>query len=239
MSLQLEILNNTSKFSTSAQAVAKGLSTRLGYNVNVSFPKSSLPKNKMPLIYGHQIDKLTQYEAYANIGVPSLEYTKDKNIALDWLNNGHVVIARKVLSGSEGNGIVVIKSPSEMIDAPVYTKYAKRKQEFRVHVFCNNVVRILEKRKKKGVFEGNTFVRNTANGYVFCREDVNPWNVEELKELALKARRITRSDFVGVDVGFNDYYKRYFVIETNSAPGIEGSNVNDYVDVISNLIGVN
>lgn len=239
MPLQLTIVNNTSKHSNSVKAVAQGLSTKLGYNVNVSYPKSSLPKNKMPLIYGHQIDKLTQYEAYESIGVPSLEFTRYSSTAVEWLNQGHVVMARTVLSGSEGAGIVVIKTPEEMVDAPVYTKYAKRKQEFRVHVFCNNVVRILEKRKKKGVFEGNNFVRNTANGYVFCREDVNPWNVEELKELALKARRITRSDFVGVDVGFNEHYKRYFVIETNSAPGIEGSNVNDYVEVISNLVGVN
>ena len=143
--------------------------------------------------------------------------------------------ARTLTRSCEGKGIVVCESVSGGVpNAPVYTLYRKKKKEYRVHVFQNKVVAVLEKRKKKG-FEGNqdTRIRNTANGYVFCRE-----NVEEpagLRELALKASGVTASDFKGVDIGYNEKLNQLFVIEVNSAPGMEGSTIVDYVKAITSV----
>jgi glutathione synthase/RimK-type ligase-like ATP-grasp enzyme len=111
----------------------------------------------------------------------------------------------------------------------VYTLYRKKKKEFRVHVFQDQVVAVLEKRRKKGT-TGDTKIRNTANGYVFCREDVT--EPEGIRELALKASKVTSSDFKGVDIGYNEKLNQLFVIEVNSAPGMEGTTINDYIEAI-------
>jgi glutathione synthase/RimK-type ligase-like ATP-grasp enzyme len=65
---------------------------------------------------------------------------------------------------------------------------------------------------------------------VFCSDNVV--EPEGIRELALKAAKVTNSDFKGVDIGFNEKLNELFVIEVNSAPGIEGSNINRYIEVI-------
>ena len=141
------------------------------------------------------------------------------------------MVIRQLTRASEGKGIVIAETPEQIISAPVYTLYKKKKKEFRVHIFKDKVVAVLEKRKKKE-FAGNEEpkIRNTANGYVFCSENVE--EPEGLRELALKASKVTQSDFKGVDIGWNEKKQELFVIEVNSAPGIEGSNVEKYVNAI-------
>jgi D-alanine-D-alanine ligase-like ATP-grasp enzyme len=50
--------------------------------------------------------------------------------------------------------------------------------------------------------------------------------------VALAAAKVSPSDFRGVDIGYNEKKDELFVIEVNSAPGIEGSNVNKYLDAM-------
>jgi glutathione synthase/RimK-type ligase-like ATP-grasp enzyme len=124
----------------------------------------------------------------------------------------------------------VAETPEQVCMAPVYTQYKKKKREFRVHVFEDKVVSVLEKRKKKGFDGVDHKVRNTANGYVFCRENVV--EPEGIRELALKASKVTASLFKGVDIGYNEKLNQLFVIEVNSAPGCQGTTVQEYVKAI-------
>ena len=140
------------------------------------------------------------------------------------------MFARTLTRASEGKGIVIYEEGQELGYAPVYTKYKKKKKEFRVHVFEGKVVHVLEKRKKAGDETKHSLVRNLANGYVFCSENV----VEPagLRELALKASKVTASSFAGVDIGYNEKKNELFVIEVNSCPGIAGSNIQRYINAI-------
>lgn len=215
--------------SNSLKALQQGLSTKLGYPV---FRAKQPKPNRENLVYGDCKDKLFQYEWFAANEVPALTFTKDPEVVSDWLNgDGHTVFARTLTRASEGKGIVVLHPGNAVVPAPVYTLYRKKKKEFRVHVFKDTVVHVLEKRKKKD-FEGelNTQIRNTANGYVFCSDNV----VEPpgIRELALKAAQVTSSHFKGVDIGFNEKLNELFVIEVNSAPGIQGTNVDRYIQAI-------
>ncbi len=214
--------------SNSLKALAEGLSTKLGYKVFRS--KAAHPKRNN-ITYGDCKDKLFQYEWFAANEVPALPFTTSIDQCKQWLQEGKTVFARTLTRASEGKGIVVLEDQSSIVAAPVYTLYRKKKKEFRVHVFKDQVVQVLEKRKRKE-FEGtvNTKVRNTANGYVFCSQDVV--EPEGIRELALKASKVTNSDFKGVDIGFNEKLNELFVIEVNSAPGIQGSNVDKYIDAI-------
>lgn len=225
--MKVRLLSKNLK-SQSLKRIAQGLSTALGYKVW----RSSKPKpNRRHLLYGDQVGKLEQYQWFKEQQLVSLTFTTDIQTAKQWAEEGLVVVCRTLTHSSEGKGIIIAESAEAVVPAPVYTLYRKKKKEFRVHIFKNQVVHVLEKRRKTG-WEGTTDakVRNTANGYVFCSEGVI--EPEGLRELALKASKVTQSDFKGVDIGFNEKKNELFVIEVNSAPGIEGSNVQRYINTI-------
>lgn len=215
--------------SNSLKALQEGLSTKLGYKI---FRAKQPKPNRENLVYGDCKDKLFQYEWFAANEVPALSFTTDSKVVSEWLSDPkQTVFARTLTRASEGKGIVVLQHGAKITSAPVYTLYRKKKKEFRVHVFKDQVVHVLEKRKKAGYEKDrDTRIRNTANGYVFCSDGV----VEPvgLRELALAASKVTNSDFRGVDIGFNEKLNELFVIEVNSCPGIEGSNINRYIEVI-------
>lgn len=216
--------------SNSLKALQQGLSTKLGYKVFRSKAAHPLREN---LVYGDCKDKLFQYEWLAANEVPALPFTTSGEQVSNWLKEGKTVFARTLTRASEGKGIVVCEPDVQSIPfAKVYTQYRKKKKEFRVHVYKDQVVQVLEKRKRKDFNEENrdTRIRNTANGYVFCSDGV----VEPvgIRELALAASKVTSSDFRGVDIGYNEKLNELFVIEVNSAPGIQGTNVDRYIQAI-------
>lgn len=221
--------------SGSLKRIAKGLSSRL--KRGKIFRTTKVSKIRKQFRYGQSINKLVQYQWFEKQNIPALEYTADPNKVIEWLNDGFTAFGRKYLNASCGKGIVVIEpnDDKQITICPVYTKYKKKKREFRVHVFKDQVVSVVEKRKRKG-FEGerDTKIRNLANGYVFCQEVTN--EPEGLRTLALQAAKVSPSDFRGVDIGYNQKKDELFVIEVNSAPGIEGSNVEKYLDTMVNYV---
>ena len=228
--MKLRILTTLLK-SQSAKRLATGLSTQLGYKV---WRSASMKPKRIHVKYGDQKGKIEQYCWFSTQHLPALEYTESITKAKEWAQT-QAVVCRKLTHASEGKGIVIAETPEAVVPAPVYTLYRKKKKEFRVHIFKDQVVHVLEKRRKAS-YEGtaDTKVRNTANGYVFCSENVV--EPEGIRELALKASKVTQSDFKGVDIGWNEKKQELFVIEVNSAPGIEGSNVNRYVQTILQTI---
>lgn len=216
--------------SRSLKRIALGLSNRL--KRGRIFRTLKVSKIRKQFRYGQSVNKLQQYQWFQDNDIPALEFTEDFLTAHEWLQDGHVVFGRKYLNASCGKGIVVIEEETEDLPVcPVYTKYKKKKREFRVHVFKDQVVSVVEKRKRKG-FEGEreTKVRNLANGYVFCQTVEN--EPEGLRTLALQAAKVSPSDFRGVDIGYNEKKNELFVIEVNSAPGIEGTNVDKYLEAM-------
>lgn len=225
--MRLRLLSNKLG-SSSLKKLAVALSEAVGYKVWRS--RKPNPKRKN-ILYGDCKDKLYQYQWFEAHQVPSVPFTTDKAVVCQLLAEGATVVARTLTKASEGKGIVLLESGEDVVSAPVYTKYLKKKREFRVHVYQETVVSVLEKRRKKGAYNGESKIRNTANGYVFCRENVT--EPEGIRELALKASKVTDSHFKGVDIGYNEKLNQLFVIEVNSAPGMEGSTINDYVKVIT------
>jgi hypothetical protein len=219
--------------SRSLKRLADELSLRLKYKV---FRTMQIRAGVAQYRYGHQVNKLAQYEWFQKKGISSLEFTTDKKKAAQWLHKGETVFGRETLTGSQGKGIVILEPGCAKIpDCPVYTLYKKKKREFRVHVFQNKVVCIVEKLKKKD-WEGpsDSRIRNLANGYVFAQNfQITPALQKRLEEVALAASKVCfRSDFRGVDIGYNESKDDVFVLEVNSAPGIEGNNVGKYADLL-------
>ena len=219
--------------SGSLKRIALGLSNRL--KRGRIFRTLKVSKIRQQFRYGQSINKLEQYKWFQEQGIPALDFTVSIATAGDWAMEGHTVFGRKYLNASCGKGIIIIEKnadgPIEVPLCPVYTKYKKKKREFRVHVFKNQVVSVVEKRKRKEFAgERDTKVRNLANGYVFCQTVEN--EPEGLRALALQAAQVSPSDFRGVDIGYNQHKDELFVIEVNSAPGIEGTNVDKYLEAM-------
>jgi hypothetical protein len=235
MKLQLLSTKNGMK-SSSLKRLALSLSKAMGYKV---FRTTNVRPHRRQLRYGDSVDKLTQYAFFQKAGLSALEYTTSPAEATKWVGEGQVVFGRQLLTASCGKGIVVFDTPHEQavpteVPCPVYTKYKKKKREFRVHVFKDKVVAIVEKKRKSG-WNGqqDTKIRNLANGYIFCQEfPLTTTLRERINQLALAASKVSSSDFRGVDLGYNEKQDDLFVIEVNSAPGIEGSNVDKYVKAI-------
>jgi hypothetical protein len=227
--MKIQLLS-TELGSQSLKRIAQALSQKLAYKV---LRTRKVNTKRKQFNYGNIADKLSQYRWFVDNDIQCPEYTTQRNVAESWVISGLAVFCRTLTRASEGRGIVVAETVDQLVNAPVYTKYEKKKREFRVHIFKDKVVQIVEKRKRAGwQSDRDTRIRNTANGYVFCRSVVDI--PSGLAELALKASKVTSSDFKGVDIGYNEKKNQLFVIEVNSAPGIEGSNVEDYANTIVN-----
>jgi hypothetical protein len=220
--------------SNSLKRLALALSAALGYKV---WRTSAVKPNRLQFRYGDAVDKLAQYKFFKEKGISALEFTTKGQEAVQWLNEGHTVFGRKLLNASCGKGIEVYepKDVAEIDPCPVYTKYKPKKREFRVHVFKDKVVTIVEK-KRKSDYQGDkkdAKIRNLEHGYVFAQQiELADSLRQRIEEVALRASKVCSSDFRGVDIAYNEKKDDVFVIEVNSAPGIEGSNVDKYVAAI-------
>lgn len=178
-------------------------------------------------------NKLLSFQKFKEAGVKHPEWTTDYKEAMLWWGEG-VVVGRYRLTGKGGEGIKVFTSLVPFLsDAPLYTKYFKKREEYRVHVVAGKIVDFAMKKKREGV-ETNYQIRNADNGWVFCREDVTL--PKDVSEQAIKAVAALGLTFGAVDVGYNVAKQEACVFEVNSAPGIQGQTVDSYVKAFKELL---
>lgn len=207
----------------------------------ISWGCSSAPKWKNPLNYKYQllnswekvpnaINKIQSFARFKALEVSSPPATTDHYEAKLWLDSEITTIGRKQLNGRAGHGIVVMEKIEDFIECPLYTQYKKKKKEFRIHVFNGKVIDAQEKRKKKGFDGVDSKIRVCDNGWVFCRGGVVL--PDDAAEQSIKAVQSLGLDFGGVDLIWNEKENKSYVLEVNSAPGIEGTTVTKYAEEI-------
>ena len=185
-----------------------------------------------PEAVGNATNKQTFFELCrerADISIP--EFTTRKVEAEDWLRDNHLLFARTKLQGSGGEGIVEVPSVGSLVCLPEGTllvKYVKKKSEFRVHIADGVVIDTQEKRKRTNVplEQMNWRIRSADNGFVFCRQELR--TPKGLHDEALKAFAVTGLDFGAVDVIYNEKQNKSYVLEVNTAPGLEGTTLLNY-----------
>ncbi len=172
-------------------------------------------------------NKLLAFQKLKEAEVSTPDWTVNKDEAIQWVTNGEVVVCRTILNGSGGAGIILAATSEELaeVNAPLYVKYKKKRHEYRIHVFNGKVIDVQQKRKRKDV-EVNSKIRNLANGWVFCRENI--MLPEGAKDLAIRAVSSLGLTFGAVDIIENEKEKSCSVLEVNTAPGLEGSTVQSY-----------
>ncbi len=145
------------------------------------------------------------------------------------------VVCRTILNGHSGRGIVIANTRDELVPAPLYTKYIKKSAEYRVHfgIVGNGnpqTIAVQQKRRNRDVPDEqvNWQVRNHQNGFIYARENV----IVQQPVIDVAARAFISSglDFGAVDVIYNERQGRAYVLEINTAPGLEGQTLTDYVN---------
>jgi len=175
-------------------------------------------------------NKLTCFQAMKARGVPCVDFTTDPDIVKQWLRDEHIVYGRKILNSSQGNGIVIIDNINKLVSCPLYTKGVVKAHEYRVHIFQNKMIDITKKRRRNDA-ETNDLIKNLENGWVYCRNDI-----EVPDEIVTAARSAVNA--VGLDFGAVDLlYKREvpYVLEINTAPGLEGTTLDKYIEEFKRL----
>ena len=233
--------------SEGAKELAKELKIlRVSHNVSkfkgdknktvINWGSSELPKEVMKCkILNHpdaifiSTNKLTYLLVCYNAGVRVPEFTENIELAKDWIKAEHPVMCRRILNGSGGDGIVYAESLDTLVNAPLYTKYIPKKDEYRIH-FANNKIFYLQ-RKYRNPEENfpNWIVRNLEGGFLYENGNVEP-PLDVLNQ-AHRAFAASTLDFGAVDVIWNDKRQKAYVLEINTAPGLEGRTLQEYKNI--------
>lgn len=174
-------------------------------------------------------NKLNTFQELDEISTP--DWTTSIDVAQGWSNNGSVVVARTKLTGHSGDGIIIVDKQQPVPDAPLYTKYVFKEKEFRVHVVGKNVIDTQRKIKDPTKEVLNWKVRSHDNGFIFARNNIDPDPARD--ELAVAATSALELDFGAVDI-IQDKAGAYYVLEINTAPGLEGQTVESYANAFRN-----
>jgi glutathione synthase/RimK-type ligase-like ATP-grasp enzyme len=146
------------------------------------------------------------------------------------------VLVRKTLTSFGGKGIIVCNNIDEynavMRRNYYWTPFVKCEFELRVHLFDNQVNRIYKKVNQNGD-ENEYPIRNHVGGYHFSlrRNDAYPKVLELAQSIGNLFMEIG-GHFSAIDLGWDKLNQRYFVFESNSAPGLNSVNAVEYANFI-------
>lgn len=185
-------------------------------------------------------DNLKQY-------VPVPEYTRSLDQAIEWVSKDIEVLGRKD-SGTQGKDITFFKDDPEkfMGMSDFWVKYKPKKKEFRLHVGArkgqNPYVFSCQQKvlRKTGVSAEELAgvdmrIRSHSNGFVFQRNDIDvPGVVEDVAMTAFeKTRDLVGLDFGAMDIIYNEMEDTAYLLEINTAPGLVGTTLKDYLGFFS------
>lgn len=202
-----------------------------------------------PLYINRASNKREAFGRMAQANVKTVEFTSDRSVAEGWLNEGALVYVRNQLQGHSGAGITLaFNNPTALGDAgnlevsatvpqaPLYTKgVLGNRREYRVHVFKGKIIHVAQKRRRDGFAEiegNNNLVRNHHTGWVYSTQNMTALNAAGKRE-AIKAINAIGLDFGAVDIITNR--DQAWVLEVNTAPGMEGVTLEKYVTAIGEV----
>lgn len=182
------------------------------------------------IIWGKPTNKLRQLQMFAVEGVRCVEWTLDPVVAQGW----PIVYERHTLSGHSGNGIRI--SSGTVRNAPLYTKgVVGKRREYRVHVLGDNIL-VSQKKRRNGFDElphRSDDIRNHHTGWVYTTQSMTP-PPPQTEGLARDAVAALNLRYGAVDIICKDGIS--YVLEVNTAPGLEGTTLEFYADHFTDLL---
>lgn len=175
-------------------------------------------------------NKLQAFTALSQANVPIPAFARRRE-DVTW--QGTTVVRHK-LTGHSGEGIEIVEEDDDLPDAPLYVQYVPKQHEFRVHVIGKSIIAVQRKARDRENPNPNWQVRNHKNGFIFIREGFE--TPPAVLEQAPRATEALGLDFGAVDIIWNAKQQRAYVLEVNTAPGLEGRTIDDYANGFRNLL---
>lgn len=156
------------------------------------------------------------------------------------------VVVRHKLEASGGAGIEIVEQGTILPRAPLYVKYENKTHEFRLHMgrglrsdtdFEPLLIQRKIFQKRPGMEQPRDWsIRNHDNGFIFVRESSypTPKEVIRLAKDFMKAN-FPQLHFAALDVIWHEKKKRGWVLEGNTAPGLEGNTIDVYSGYVAKL----
>lgn len=169
--------------------------------------------------------KLVTFQKFAAAGVPHPKFWTPDTIKQAERKKS-IIIARTTTRGSGGEGIIVVRSGDAIPKAPLYTQYIRKSAEYRIHVVRGRAIMVQQKRRESEAEqdENQKLIRNHANGWIFSVNNVefrDNGQKEAAEQAAIAAVSCLGLDFGAVDLVVCKSTAKPFVLEVNTAPGIE------------------
>lgn len=163
--------------------------------------------------------------------------TRDPAEAKEWLQKGHTVMARTILNGHSGAGIVIVgPKKGQLPEAKLYTRYIPKDEEYRIHIMRvvqNGVTStktiFSQKKVKRADFQGkpNRMIRCHDNGYTYQHTNLDvPMQVIAVASKVFGCA--TKLDWGAVDVIYCKAENKAYVLEINTAPGLDETTAKAY-----------
>lgn len=180
-------------------------------------------------------NKLRFFQRVTDAPIPprTVPWTNSKSVAQEWLKKG-VVVVRKSLTGHSGHGIIIVEPGQSLPDAQLYTQYIPKSHEFRVHIVNGKVIDVQRKIRDPNSEPKDWKVRSHDNGFIFVRGGFT--FPEDCSRESVKAFVASGLDFGAVDVIWSEKQRKAYVLEINSAPGLEGQTITSYAEAFKTLL---
>lgn len=158
------------------------------------------------------------------------DWTTDRSVATGWLKKDGVV-CRTTLTGHSGAGIIIVeKGETNLPSAPLYVKYIPKDSEYRVHIFNKEVIDVQRKIRDPSETPSNWHVRSHSNGFIFVRTGFT--TPTDVSIQAQRAMSVSGLVFGAVDLVWNEKRQMAYVLEINTAPGLEGTSITNYANAV-------
>ena len=208
-----------------------------------------------PIVLNHgdnvkkAINKLAFFQAISKTDARShlLKWTTDLSVAKRWLGKGFRVVCRQSVTGSGGDGIHLASIETELMEAPLYTRYFPKTHEFRVHIFDGKVIDLTQKKLRGGVGTRDmhdTFIRSLDNGWIHAHNEINLTEPDReqmafacglcISNLNLNFGAIdVLAKLATPDLEGNRKLEKFVICEVNTGPGLENTQT---IEAYSNAI---
>jgi glutathione synthase/RimK-type ligase-like ATP-grasp enzyme len=184
-------------------------------------------------------NKLECFKIMKEAGVSIPPFWTNRN---DIPDNVFPVMCRTKLQAHSGEGIVVAEQRDQLVNAPLYTQYIKKKEEYRVHLIRTpgtgktSIITVQRKAKRFDAEHVDFKIRNLANGFVYVNNDGDNATPNVVLLEAIMALESTDLAFGAIDVIWNETQNKAYVLEINTAPGMEERTADAYARVFREII---